>query len=41
MLFYGIYVRELLRKATRECGCCMAYVGISYYFIKIHDKMDM
>ena len=33
MLFYGIYVREVVCMATRECSCCMANVGISCYVI--------
>ena len=33
MLFYGIYVGKVVGKATRECGCCMAKVGIRCYVI--------
>ena len=33
MLFYGVYVGKVVGKATRECGCCMANVGIRCYVI--------
>ena len=33
MLFYGTYVRKVVLKAARECGCRNTNVGISCYVI--------
>ena len=41
MLFYVAYVREVVCKATKECGCCMTYVGISCYVIFLIDTLEM
>ena len=39
MLFYGVYVGEVVGKATRECGCCMTNVGIRFMlFSKRHSR---
>ena len=32
-MFYGAYVGDVVGKSTRECGCCMANVGIRCYVI--------
>ena len=33
VLFYGTYVRKVVGKVTRKCGCCMANIDIRCYVI--------
>ena len=39
MLFYGAYVREVVRKAMRESDCCMNNVSISYNVIFLANSL--
>ena len=41
MLFYGIYVRKVVDKATSECSYCIANVGIKCYFPGNILEIDM
>ena len=42
MLFYGTYARDVVRKATIECGCCMTNEDIMLFYIPRETlEMDM
>ena len=37
MLFHGAYVGKVVGKVMRECGCCMANIGIRDYVTATND----